>query len=75
MFDPKVYYHDRYIRLKSERRCVACGDPLEESNKLTRCEVCRDKVRASRMKGYYKRKRRELMGKCGAENEKNNMAL
>lgn len=62
MFDSKKYYHDRYLKLKNAHRCVACGEPLDESNKLTRCAACRDKYRAALLKSYYKKKRRELLG-------------
>ena len=76
-FSPKKYYHDRYFKLKSEHRCVACGEPLDESNKLTRCEVCREKVRVAMQKRYYKKRWQECLsvlrdaGKRGSDNAQN----
>lgn len=77
MFDSKKYYHDRYFKYKSEHRCVACGDPLEESNKLTRCAACRDKYRAALLKSYYKKKRRGCLSvlKSNALTEKKGEGL
>ncbi len=39
-----MYYRARYYRLKSENKCVKCGRPLEEENRVGVCCVsCYDR--------------------------------
>ena len=58
MFDAKKYLYDRHHRLKSEHKCVVCGEQLEESIKDTQCEFCRAKSKIAEQKCYQKRKLR-----------------
>ena len=68
-FDAKKYHHDRYFRLKSEHKCVCCGEPLAESINNLRCEFCQEKRKATRRKQYEKKRREKLL--CALAQMKN----
>lgn len=60
-YDAKKYYHERYFRLKSEHKCVYCGEPLAESRKKLMCESCQERQRAAQRKHYLKKKREVIL--------------
>lgn len=56
---------DWYAKLKEERRCVSCREPLEPGNTRVLCDVCRDLRNKKRQERYWTRRAEERCVSCG----------